>query len=62
LDVFEKEPPINELALLDNVIATPHIGGATFEAISRIGDITISNIKKLLNGEELDYEVKPNGK
>ena len=57
LDVFEMEPPVNELPLLKNVIATPHIGGATYESIMRIGDISVSNIKKFINGEELDFEV-----
>ena len=57
LDVFENEPPVNELPLLKNVIATPHIGGATYESIMRIGNISVSNIKKYMSGEELDYEV-----
>ncbi|MFC4320038.1 phosphoglycerate dehydrogenase [Litchfieldia salsa] len=59
LDVFEIEPPINELPKMDKIIATPHIGGATYESISRIGNVSISNIKKFLNGEELDYVVIP---
>ncbi|WP_078550111.1 phosphoglycerate dehydrogenase [Litchfieldia alkalitelluris] len=59
LDVFEMEPPINDLPLLENIVATPHIGGATYESIGRIGEVSISNIKKMLNGEELDYVVLP---
>lgn len=57
LDVFEQEPPVNELPYLENVIATPHIGGATYEAIARIGDFSVANIAKWLNGEELECEV-----
>ncbi|MDN7246491.1 phosphoglycerate dehydrogenase [Planococcus shenhongbingii] len=57
LDVFEKEPPVNELPHLKNVVATPHVGGASYEAVARISNVSISNIKKFLNGEELDYEV-----
>lgn len=59
LDVFEIEPPVNDLAKMENVIAAPHIGGATYESIERIGDLSISNIKKLLKGEELENVVLP---
>ncbi|WP_019415167.1 phosphoglycerate dehydrogenase [Paenisporosarcina sp. TG20] len=58
LDVFEMEPTMSNLPQLENVVATPHIGGATFESISRIGNISVSNIKKLINGEKLEYEVR----
>ncbi|PKG24762.1 phosphoglycerate dehydrogenase [Niallia nealsonii] len=59
LDVFEMEPPTNELPIMENVVSTPHIGGATYESIYRVGDLSVSNIKKLLMGEELDYVVLP---
>lgn len=57
LDVFEKEPPDSELPKLENVVATPHVGGATYEAVAHISDLSVSNIKNLLNGEDLDFEV-----
>ena len=39
VDVFEKEPPINDAILkLDQVSLTPHIGASTNEAQKRIGD------------------------
>lgn len=59
LDVFENEPPTNDLAKLHNVIATPHIGGATYESIVRIGQITIRNIHKFLANDQLDFMVTP---
>lgn len=62
LDVFVTEPPQNELAKLANVVATPHIGGATYEAIEKIGKITIDNISKFLANEELEFVVTPKTK
>lgn len=58
LDVFENEPPTNRLPKLETVVATPHIAGATFEAVERISALSITNIRKLLAGEALDFEVK----
>ncbi|MEK4969906.1 phosphoglycerate dehydrogenase [Cytobacillus sp. FSL R7-0696] len=57
LDVFEKEPSITELSKQANVIATPHIGGATFEAVQRINQLTLKNIQRFINDEQLEHLV-----
>ncbi|WP_354680321.1 2-hydroxyacid dehydrogenase family protein [Macrococcoides caseolyticum] len=56
LDVFEFEPAINDkLKTLDNVVITPHIGNATFEARDMMADIVTQNVYKKLNGDTPDY-------
>jgi len=51
LDVFECEPPgKTPLVELDNFVGTPHIGGITTEAISRIGMTIARDIVAILNG------------
>lgn len=57
LDVFESEPPNRKLIALDNVVATPHIGGSTFEAARNIGEITYANIKRYIEGKDLRYVI-----
>lgn len=52
LDVFEKEPPSDhdlKLIALDNVFATPHICGATYEVVDHQSDIINEQIKKHFN-------------
>ncbi|MEB8170487.1 2-hydroxyacid dehydrogenase family protein [Macrococcus caseolyticus] len=56
LDVFEFEPEINDkLKTLDNVVITPHIGNATFEARNMMADIVTQNVYEKLNGGTPDY-------
>lgn len=56
LDVFEFEPEINDkLKTLDNVVITPHIGNATFEARDMMADIVTQSVYKKLNGGTPDY-------
>ena len=50
LDVFEQEPTHNqELVNHPNVSATPHIGAATKEAQTRIGEEVVSTVKEFFN-------------
>jgi len=50
LDVFAIEPPKDvELALMDNVIVSPHIGGSSEEAILAMG---MAAIEGLLNAKD----------
>lgn len=58
LDVFEFEPQITEeLKSMTNVVITPHIGNATFEARDMMANIVATNVIKQLNGELPDYIV-----
>lgn len=59
LDVFNMEPPNKELVSLPNVVASCHIGGSTYECAKRLGDITVLNLKKYLNNEDLIYVANP---
>ncbi|MBC1969709.1 2-hydroxyacid dehydrogenase family protein [Listeria marthii] len=53
LDVFEFEPKIGaELGKLDNVVLTPHIGNATVETRTEMGQIAIANVEAVLAGGE----------
>jgi len=53
LDVFYEEPvnPDDEILKLDNVLITPHIGGATFEIEERHAHIILNGLFKLLSGK-----------
>ncbi len=61
IDVFVKEPPTREnpLLSLDNFIATPHIGGATVEAMRRMATDLAEEIVRVLSGEMPLYPVNP---
>ena len=53
LDVFETHPiaPDHPLLRLDNVILTPHVGGATEETIDRYSKMMTDDIFRFLDGE-----------
>ena len=55
LDAFDPEPPSpdNPLLKLDQVIATPHVGGAVFDNVENVARHAIGNILRFLRGEAL---------
>ncbi len=55
IDVFDNEPYVNpELIAMENVILTPHIASATWEARNKMGNQAVDAILKVLNGEKPD--------
>ena len=61
LDVFETQPiaPDHPLLGIDNVILTPHVGGATDETIRRHSEMIASDILRFLDGERPVNLVNP---
>ena len=61
LDVFETHPiaPDHPLLRLDNVILTPHLGGATEETIERHSKMMADDILRFLDGERPVNLVNP---
>lgn len=60
LDVFATEPPTaSPLLTLDTVIATPHAGASTIEAVARAGLLAARNCLTVLRGEPCACIVTP---
>ena len=61
MDAFVKEPPgpENPLLTLDHFIATPHVAGATHEAMRRMATDLAEEIVRVLSGEIPLYAVNP---
>jgi glyoxylate reductase len=52
LDVFEKEPQIEqELLDMQNVVLAPHIGSASFDTRFKMSSMTADNLLAVLRGE-----------
>ncbi len=53
LDVFDNEPNIHpELIAMENVVITPHIASATWEAREKMGHMAVDAILKVFAGEK----------
>jgi D-3-phosphoglycerate dehydrogenase len=60
IDSFQNEPPTgSKLLTTRKVIALPHIGAATDEAIVRTMNYSLNNIRNVLEGKAPLSEVKP---
>ena len=60
LDVFDNEPNINpELVSMENVILTPHIASATFEARNKMGEQSVNAILDTLSNNKPENLVNP---
>lgn len=54
LDVFEEEPtPADRWVDLPNCVLTPHIGGATHEAVGRMTQMLMANLEAYFTGQAL---------
>ena len=61
LDVFKSEPPTRDdpFFALDNVVCTPHIGGATRDVVRHQTDMVAGDIDRVLRGERPRHCVNP---
>ena len=61
MDVLKYDPvrPTNPLLTLDNVIVTPHIGGATFETTTKGAEIAAKQLQRYISGLPLETVINP---
>ena len=65
LDVYRQEPPVGEpspspeLFAFPNVILTPHIGSATWEARDAMALAVVDNLRAMIAGERPPNVVNP---
>ena len=59
IDAWESEPvrADHPLLALDNVLATPHIGGGTLDSFNRTLDMAFENLNRVRRGEEPKFIV-----
>lgn len=62
LDVFHEEPPDPASSILnhENVVATPHLAGATVQTRERMLVATARNVRRVLEGQSVDEEYLAN--
>lgn len=60
-DVFPTHPlpPNNPLLPFDNVVLTPHIGGATLETVARQSEMIVQDIERFVQGRKPERLVNP---
>lgn len=59
LDVFTNEPDVpEEFMKMDNVVLSPHVGSATVETRSKMGQLVIDNLNAHFEGQSLLSPVK----
>lgn len=59
VDVFDSEPIAKDhpfITELDNIVITPHLAGATYDAISNHTRQIVSDVQRYLRGEPLEFE------
>ncbi len=60
LDVFQQEPtPAQGWTDVPNCVLTPHMAGATHEAVSRMTALLLANLEAFFAGEALPNRVRP---
>lgn len=60
IDVYSEEPPVdNELLKMDNVVATPHMGSYTCEALANMGMMAAVNLIDVLEGRRPEHVANP---
>jgi phosphoglycerate dehydrogenase-like enzyme len=59
LDVFTPEPipEDHEVRSMDNVVLSPHIGGATIDARKRQGALIVDELVRHLDGQPMQYRI-----